>query len=645
MSDFGGPLQVGDDCDIDGCQYVYDEVQELFFHGYEHYGIEGLDEFARRHKAHIMKPYDMSTYELRGCPCRSFNFPLQPNINITNDMIEGYLLKILNTLGTSFKTRVGVSRILMSRAPTPSPILKFYRCEHDNFTQEEIEGVVKKIRTDKANVTEGGLTGLHPYLIDSWRACQNAAPQIVNDIENSILDDRPDSDYMLVAATNIRIYCFLVDLPVGHTQRWGTPRTITSRPYVEDVYLHTDDNLCLFRCIIKHFNPFESQENRERRVKLMWLIFQASKFGNVKSDSVILDHRQVMVDNDIDYLYNEVLDYSDLLRELPPEHKWGGEQVQTALKTMTGVHLEELKHVEDLFSLHIDVFGLKEVTKKTKGSTHKTSATVVRLSDRPSDRAVNLLLYMENDMAHYLLVKDTKELLKKLVCEHCNNIITNLRNYKTHVSKCVEGRTRHVYPGGFHKQPLGIRDKLESIGIQLPTELCYYQKFIVYDFESLFKEINKETEKTVYINEHIPVSYAICDDEGNTLSQVKDNPVELIHCFIKDVLTLRKKIVLQLTEDYEDVFDDLEVIINEAKLCLDDLEGEHDPCAQINKEEHPVDYRLAQLQKTWAKQWYQKLNQIKQDLVNYIKVVPVLGYNSAHYDMNLVKQHLITALF
>ena len=645
MSDFGGPLQVGDDCDIDGCQYVYDEVQELFFHGYEHYGIEGLDEFARRHKAHIMKPYDMSTYELRGCPCRSFNFPLQPNINITNDMIEGYLLKILNTLGTSFKTRVGVSRILMSRAPTPSPILKFYRCEHDNFTQEEIEGVVKKIRTDKANVTEGGLTGLHPYLIDSWRACQNAAPQIVNDIENSILDDRPDSDYMLVAATNIRIYCFLVDLPVGHTQRWGTPRTITSRPYVEDVYPHTDDNLCLFRCIIKHFNPFESQENRERRVKLMWLIFQASKFGNVKSDSVILDHRQVMVDNDIDYLYNEVLDYSDLLRELPPEHKWGGEQVQTALKTMTGVHLEELKHVEDLFSLHIDVFGLKEVTKKTKGSTHKTSATVVRLSDRPSDRAVNLLLYMENDMAHYLLVKDPKELLKKLVCEHCNNIITNLRNYKTHVSKCVEGRTRHVYPGGFHKQPLGIRDKLESIGIQLPTELCYYQKFIVYDFESLFKEINKETEKTVYINEHIPVSYAICDDEGNTLSQVKDNPVELIHCFIKDVLTLRKKIVLQLTEDYEDVFDDLEVIINEAKLCLDDLEGEHDPCAQINKEEHPVDYRLAQLQKTWAKQWYQKLNQIKQDLVNYIKVVPVLGYNSAHYDMNLVKQHLITALF
>ena len=36
--------------------------------------------------------------------------------------------------------------------------------------------------------------------------------------------------------------------------------------------------------------------------------------------------------------------------------------------------------------------------------------------------------------------------------------------------------------------------------------------------------------------------------------------------------------------------------------------------------------------------------QVKIDLVNYIKAVPVLAYNSAHYDINLIKQHLITLL-
>ena len=68
-------------------------------------------------------------------------------------MIEAYLLRNMNTLGTSFKARVGVSRILMAWAPTPEPVLNFYHCEHDKFTEIEMEGFAgKKIfRTDKAN--------------------------------------------------------------------------------------------------------------------------------------------------------------------------------------------------------------------------------------------------------------------------------------------------------------------------------------------------------------------------------------------------------------------------------------------------------------------------------------------------------------
>ena len=71
---------------------------------------------------------------------------------------------------------------------------------------------------------------------------------------------------------------------------------------------------------------------------------------------------------------------------------------------------------------------------------------------------------------------------------------------------------------------------------------------------------------------------------------------------------------------------------------------EHDPCEGIDKEQDPIDYRLAQLNKTWANEWYKRLVQIKQDLVKYIKMVPVLGYNIAHYDINLIKQHLIALL-
>ena len=108
----------------------------------------------------------------------------------------------------------------------------------------------------------------------------------------------------------------------------------------------------------------------------MWLIFKASQFSEVKSDSVILNHRELLLQNYITYFYEELFDFKDLLRVLPSEHKWGGEDGQTALNIMTGVTIDDLKQVETLFDLHIDVFALRESTStdknKKKGSNEKT---------------------------------------------------------------------------------------------------------------------------------------------------------------------------------------------------------------------------------------------------------------------------------
>ena len=422
-----------------------------------------------------------------------------------------------------YKVRVGVSRILTTRVPTKTPVFKFYHCEHDNFTQEEIQGVIKTIRTDRSNVTETGLSGLHPYLIDSWASCQENAPHIVNDIDTNMMDDRPDSQFMVVAATNIRFYCFLVDLPVGHFN-YHVPQNVVKRKYIEDVYPPNQDNLCLFRCIVKGMRPQEGLADREKRVKLMWRIFKASQIQPVSSDSVIKDHRQVLLDDDLDYLYQDILDYTDLMRELPTDHKWGGEEVQTALNNMTGVTLEELDQVEVLFNLHMDVFTLKYNDDKTK--KQQTVATSVRLSDRPSDNKVSLMIVFEEEqMPHYMLVTDTKELFKKLVCPHCSAILKERRKLKRHITKCQEGRVRHVYPGGYHKQPLGIRDKLESVGVRLPEHLAYYDQFICFDFESMFRNLEgARTEKTEFISQHCPVSYAMCDSLGETLSRCHEDP-------------------------------------------------------------------------------------------------------------------------
>ena len=80
--------------------------------------------------------------------------------------------------------------------------------------------------------------------------------------------------------------------------------------------------------------------------------------------------------------------------------------MQTVLKTMTGVTLEELNEVEELFHVHINLFSLKDIPNR-KGK-NKTYANVVRLSDKQSDQSVNLLVHVnETERPHFLVVKIT----------------------------------------------------------------------------------------------------------------------------------------------------------------------------------------------------------------------------------------------
>ena len=56
----GWQLKLGEDCEMSLCDFVYEDHDDLFFHGFIHFGIEGLKEFALRHKQHKMMPFDMT---------------------------------------------------------------------------------------------------------------------------------------------------------------------------------------------------------------------------------------------------------------------------------------------------------------------------------------------------------------------------------------------------------------------------------------------------------------------------------------------------------------------------------------------------------------------------------------------------------
>ena len=127
-------------------------------------------------------------------------------------------------------------------------------------------------------------------------------------------------------------------------------------------------------------------------------------------------------------------------------------------------------------------------------------------------------------------------------------------------------------------------------------EFIPYPHYIVFDFESILKVLNQcQTSDLTYIAKQIPVSVGICDSlMKKPAFIVHEDPQELIRQFVMELERRQELIVKEVTELY---------------LYPDDFE-----------------MLPEKVQKDW-KRW---LNQ-----------VPVIGFNSGRYDLNLIKKYFV----
>ena len=134
----------------------------------------------------------------------------------------------------------------------------------------------------------------------------------------------------------------------------------------------------------------------------------------------------------------------------------------------------------------------------------------------------------------------------------------------------------------------------------LEKEFRPYPYFIVYDFEALHKKMNEsQTEELTITSRHVPVSVAINDNLTNKPVFIVDqDPGNLINSFIEDLKERQRKIA----ETVECLYPQPE---------SDDDGGE--------KKENPI--------------WRGWVNQ-----------VPVFGFNSGRYDLNMIKEYFVKNL-
>ena len=126
-----------------------------------------------------------------------------------------------------------------------------------------------------------------------------------------------------------------------------------------------------------------------------------------------------------------------------------------------------------------------------------------------------------------------------------------------------------------------------------------YPYFIVYDFEALHKKMDEpQTEELTITSRHVPVSVAINDNLTNEPVFIVDQDLEnLIKSFMRDLKEKQRKISEEVNSLY--------------------------PLPVTNDDRVHLPLNVQNLWKTWVNQ------------------VPVFGFNSGRYDINMIKEYFV----
>ena len=147
-----------------------------------------------------------------------------------------------------------------------------------------------------------------------------------------------------------------------------------------------------------------------------------------------------------------------------------------------------------------------------------------------------------------------------------------------------------------------------------------YPYFIVYDFEAICQKINeKQTDELEITAKHIPVSVAINDNLTKKPSFIVE----------EDPKKLNKKFVVELLKRARQIEESVWLsnpVLGVYKKFNEDDQGEQYGGYLINE-------ASVKLSKETAKSY-----------VNWVKQVPVFGFNSGRYDINMIKEYFVENL-
>ena len=192
----------------------------------------------------------------------------------------------------------------------------------------------------------------------------------------------------------------------------------------------------------------------------------------------------------------------------------------------------------------------------------------------------------------------------------------------------------------------------ETLDLRVDRKLQTYPWFAVFDFESVLSKIplnrdNDSDPTTQWTTEHVPICVSIASnipEHTNPHCIIDTNPDNLVKRMC-DYLDQLQSFTEQLAKErWSTVFNELEKLRvnfsvepmdgnddnndNEREETVEDLFGDNDP-------EYLTEMDIEDIQKLHTK----RVDSLSTKFKKYAEALPVLGFNSSRYDLNLIKKH------
>ena len=304
------------------------------------------------------------------------------------------------------------------------------------------------------------------------------------------------------------------------------------------------------------------------------------------------------------------------------------EYTDTPVRHFAGVTLDELDKVETTFKTNVFVYKLVEI------ADGKTTAELVRRSMGHYTETMYLNLYE----AHFSYIKDIRMYSHSYKCSKCEQALwKSPYHLHRHERTCTEGIKR-VYKGGVYHPPSSIFERLDDEGIIVEDVLRYYPYRATFDFECYFDRDNvpADTNTLQWSARHVPLSVSVASNvPGHEDAQcyiTNGDSDKLVADMMSHLHAVSDAAFESLKPSYESVLNELKV----RKDAWDEAERKaprEDDSKLEDAEEVEVEESKTNPYKTLIGQ-----------LLGWLHQLPVIGFNSGRYDLNVIKQFFIPYL-